>query len=192
MTIKVDYLFPPGTDAQKQAEMIALGQTAGTWTAKYSHREDSLREHLGQVVSIEYLESGSAVCKIAFPESNVENDIPSLLTMIFGKYSMAGTAKVIGLHLPNEYGLRPKFGITGIREILGVKDRPLVMSIFKPALGLSVWDHAAILQEVAAAGLDIIKDEELLGNLPSAPTLERLTGLLKGLTGAKKDPCYTQ
>ncbi len=181
MSIEVDYLFPPGTNAQKQAEMIAIGQTAGTWTAKYAHREDSLKQYLGEVVSIEQLESGSIVSRIRFPERNVTNDIPSLLTMIFGKYSMAGAAKVIGVHLPNEYGLRPKFGISGIREKLGVFDRPLVMSIFKPALGLSASDHAAILEEVATAGLDLIKDEELLPDLPSAPTLERLQACLKVL-----------
>jgi 2,3-diketo-5-methylthiopentyl-1-phosphate enolase len=61
-----------------------------------------------------------------------------------------------------------------MRSQLGVTDRPLVMAIFKPALGLSAADHAQILSEVAAAGLDIIKDDEILGNLESAPTLERL------------------
>ena len=30
MTIEVDYRFPPGVDAQKQAKIIAVGQTAGT------------------------------------------------------------------------------------------------------------------------------------------------------------------
>jgi len=181
MSIEVDYLFPAGTDAQKQAEMIAIGQTAGTWTAKYAHKEESIRQYLGEVVSIDYLESGSIVSRIRFPEHNVENDISSLLTMIFGKYSMAGTAKVVGVHLPKNYGLRPKFGITGIREKLGIWDRPLVMSIFKPALGLSASDHAAILEEVAEAGLDLIKDEELLGDLASAPTLERLKACLEVL-----------
>jgi 2,3-diketo-5-methylthiopentyl-1-phosphate enolase len=174
MYIEVDYLFPVGSEAQKQAEMIALGQTAGTWSAKYDHKEDSFRQHLAEVLELQQLENGSTVARIQFPLGNVENDIPSLLTMIFGKYSMAGTAKVISLNLPDEYGLKPKFGITGIRQILNIWDRPLVMSIFKPALGLSALEHAAILEEVAESGLDIIKDEELLGDLPSVPTLERL------------------
>jgi 2,3-diketo-5-methylthiopentyl-1-phosphate enolase len=48
------------------------------------------------------------------------------------------------------------------------------MAIFKPALGLSATDHAQILAQVAVAGLDVIKDDEILGNLESAPTLDRL------------------
>jgi ribulose 1,5-bisphosphate carboxylase large subunit-like protein len=30
--ISVDYRFPPEIDAEKQAKIIAIGQTAGTWT----------------------------------------------------------------------------------------------------------------------------------------------------------------
>jgi 2,3-diketo-5-methylthiopentyl-1-phosphate enolase len=174
MSIEVDYRFPPGVDAEKQAKIIAVGQTAGTWDARFAHRQESLAAHLAEVISVVKLDAGDSIATIRFPESNVENDIPSLLTMIFGKYSMAGAAKVVDLRLPENYGLRPKFGISGIRNELEVSQRPLIMAIFKPALGLSAADHAEILQEVAQAGLDIIKDDEILGNLPSAPTFERL------------------
>ncbi len=48
------------------------------------------------------------------------------------------------------------------------------MAIFKPALGLSAADHAKILAEVAPQGLDIIKDDEIMADLDSAPTVDRL------------------
>ncbi len=175
MTIEVDYRFPAGVDPHKQAKVIAVGQTVGTWDARFTHREAALRSHLGEVVSVQTeTETGHSIATIRFPEANVENDVSSLLTMIFGKYSMAGAAKVIAVRLPQTYGHSPKVGITGIRERLGVFDRPLIMAIFKPALGLCASDHAAILSEVAYAGLDIIKDDEILGDLDIAPTLERL------------------
>ncbi|HAA32246.1 MAG TPA: 2,3-diketo-5-methylthiopentyl-1-phosphate enolase [Cyanobacteria bacterium UBA8553] len=174
MTIEVDYRFPQGVDAQKQAKVIAVGQTAGTWDARFLHREEVLKSHLGEVIKGCTEPDGSSLATIRFPEANVENDISSLLTMIFGKYSMAGAAKVIAVRLPENYGRHPKVGITGIRQRLGVLDRPLIMAIFKPALGLSADDHAAIFQEVANAGLDIIKDDEIMGDLEVAPTLKRL------------------
>lgn len=174
MTIEVDYRFPPGTDAQRQAGTIAIGQTAGTWDARFAHREEILRSHLAEVLSVCTMSDGHSIATIGFPVENVEGDISSLLTMIFGKYSMAGVAKVMAVRLPETYGLRPKFGIEGIRAKLGVFNRPLVMAIFKPALGLTAVDHAVILKQVADAGLDIIKDDEILGNLEVAPTLERL------------------
>ncbi|MGK7920661.1 MAG: RuBisCO large subunit C-terminal-like domain-containing protein [Trichodesmium sp.] len=174
MTIEVDYSFPAGVDAEKQGQIIAVGQTAGTWNAEFGHREKFLRSHLGEVVKGVTNPDGDSVVTVAFPEANVEGDISSLLTMIFGKYSMAGAAKVLAVRLPENYGLRPKFGITGIREILGIGERPPIMAIFKPALGLSTEDYATILRDVADAGLDIIKDDEIMGNLDEAPTLKRL------------------
>jgi 2,3-diketo-5-methylthiopentyl-1-phosphate enolase len=174
MTIEVDYRFPAGTDAAKQAQMIAVGQTVGSWDERWADREDSFRTLIGQVVRIEPQANCTNVATIGFPEANVEGDIASLLTMIFGKYSMAGAAKVVAVRLPAAYGTAPKFGITGMRQILGVTDRPLVMAIFKPALGLSAADHAKILAEVAPQGLDVIKDDEIMGDLASAPTAQRL------------------
>ncbi|MEC4985282.1 MAG: RuBisCO large subunit C-terminal-like domain-containing protein [Oscillatoria sp. PMC 1068.18] len=174
MTIEIDYRFPPEIDAAKHAQIIAVGQTAGTWDARFAHREKSLQAHLAEVVNIETDDQGYSIATIRFPEINVENDIPSLLTAIFGKYSMAGAGKVISVRLPQNYGTRPKFGISGIREQLSVQSRPLVMAIFKPALGLSAEDHGEIFAQVAHAGLDIIKDDEILGDLEVAPTRQRL------------------
>lgn len=169
MAIEVDYRFPAGTDVAKQAKIIAVGQTVGSWDERWSSREGAFRDRLGQVVKVE-----EQTATIAFPEENVEGDIASLLTMIFGKYSMAGAAKVTAVRLPEDYGVRPKFGMTGMRSLLGVRDRPLVMAIFKPALGLSASDHADILASVAPAGLDVIKDDEIMADLASAPTFDRL------------------
>jgi 2,3-diketo-5-methylthiopentyl-1-phosphate enolase len=190
MFIEVDYQFPPGVDAQKQATVIAIGQTAGTWNDRFAHRQDILSQYLGQVGKIITSEEGSIVT-IHFPLHNTENDIPTLLTMIFGKYSMAGTGKIVSLRLPPNYGTQGKFGISGIRNLVGVRDRPLVMAIFKPALGLSPSDHGDILAQVGYAGLDIIKDDEILPDLPVAPTLERLKACgqvlerIEGETGKK-------
>ncbi len=174
MNIQVDYRFPPGTNAEKQATVIAIGQTVGSWDDRFSHREESFQRFLAKVVGVVTHEDGSSTATIEFPVANTEGDIGSLLTMIFGKYSMAGPAKVTAIRLPKHYGDRCKFGISGIRDALGVADRPLVMAIFKPALGLTADDHALILKEVASAGLDIIKDDEIMGNLEIAPTIDRL------------------
>lgn len=173
-TIEVDYRFPPGVDADKQAKVIAVGQTAGTWNARFAHREKYFEQHLAEVVDIRSEATGHHVATVSFPLANTEGDIATLLTMIFGKYSMAGPAKVVDVRLPTEYGTGPKLGIQGIRDRLRVHDRPLIMAIFKPALGLSAKDHASILKEVASVGLDVVKDDEILGDLAVAPTLERL------------------
>jgi 2,3-diketo-5-methylthiopentyl-1-phosphate enolase len=187
MSIEIEYRFPAGVDAAKQAKIIALGQTVGTWDASFAHRESSFLAHSAEVVDVQTNTlDGSALTTVRFPVVNVEGDIASLLTMIFGKYSMAGPAKVTTIRLPEGYGQHPKFGITGVRSLLNTPTRPLVMAIYKPALGLSAADHAQILRQVAGAGLDIIKDDEILGNLASAPTLERLKACLPVIEEAQQ------
>ena len=171
--IEVDYQFPAGVDARRQAQAIAIGQTAGSWDARFQHREAQLRGHLGEVIAIAELAAGRHQATVRFPAANVDGRLGSLLTMIFGKYSLAGPAKVTAIRLPERFGQAPRFGLDGIRERLGVQERPLVMAIFKPALGLTAADHAAILAEVAVAGLDVIKDDEILPDLPMAATLAR-------------------
>lgn len=178
MTIEVDYRFPRGIDAAKQANIIAVGQTAGTWDARFNHREERLKAHLAQVVSIRSTDERATIATVSFPRHNTEGDIATLLTMIFGKYSMAGTGRIVAIRLPDDYGTPCKFGIAGIRRLVNVPNGPIVMAIFKPALGLTPQDHAAILSQVADAGLSLIKDDEILGNLDSAPTLERLRACL--------------
>lgn len=172
--IKVCYEFPAGIDPEKQAKMIAVGQTVGSWGAQFSHREAAMQQHMGQVLSTKVLDSGRSRAVIGFPEINCENDTGSLLTMIFGKFSLAGPARIVDIELPENFGIPAKFGIHGIREKTDVFDRPFIMGIFKPALGLTAADHAGLLDQVAGAGLDIIKDDEINFNLTTAPTLERV------------------
>jgi 2,3-diketo-5-methylthiopentyl-1-phosphate enolase len=185
--IKVSYRFPASSDANKLAQIIATGQTVGSWGAQFKHREQELKAHLADVVAIEQQHDGSHIASIAFPVINTENDIATLLTMIFGKFSLAGPARIIKIELPDNFGVPCKFGIEGIRQLTGVVDRPLFMGIFKPALGLSASDHANLLEQVARAGLDLIKDDEINFNLETAPTLERVKACRKVIDAAKQE-----
>ena len=159
--IKVRYQFPANINPEKQAQIIAVGQTVGSWGAQFSHRAAAMQAHMGQVLEINEHTNGRHDALIGFPEINCENDIGSLLTMIFGKFSLAGPARITEILLPDTFGTSAKIGLEGIRQRTGVKDRPFIMGIFKPALGLTAEDHAELLDQVAAAGLDIIKDDEI-------------------------------
>ncbi|MFY9946292.1 MAG: 2,3-diketo-5-methylthiopentyl-1-phosphate enolase, partial [Exiguobacterium chiriqhucha] len=66
-----------------------------------------------------------------------------------------------------------KFGVTGIRELLGVHDRPLVMSIFKGVIGRDLAFLEQQLRDQFAGGIDIVKDDEILYDNPLTPSLER-------------------
>jgi 2,3-diketo-5-methylthiopentyl-1-phosphate enolase len=66
MPIEVDYRFPPTIDAARQAQVIAVGQTAGTWNANFAHREAQLKKHLAEVVNLTKDEKGYSIATIRF------------------------------------------------------------------------------------------------------------------------------
>lgn len=61
----------------------------------------------------------------------------------------------------------PQFGIAGTRKLMGVPSGPMIGMIVKPSVGLSAEQTAPLANELAQAGIDFIKDDELQGNGPA-------------------------
>ncbi|WP_449539568.1 2,3-diketo-5-methylthiopentyl-1-phosphate enolase [Ferdinandcohnia sp. Marseille-Q9671] len=179
-----------GANLEKKAEGIALGLTVGSWTTLPKLEQDQLLKHKGKVVSVEQFDEDTrasgylgkqvkkGIIKIAYPSANFSNDLPAILTTVFGKLSLDGEVKLLDLEFSTELKDTfpgPKFGINGIREKLGVFDRPLVMSIFKGVIGRDITYLKEQLREQALGGVDIIKDDEILFDNPLTPFELRIT-----------------
>ena len=186
--IRATYIVssPEPFDAEKKALGIALGQTTDTWTPTERGGLERLERHRGRVLA-----AGEAAVRdgvytaevtVGYPPENTEGDVATLLVMVFGKVSMDGAIRLADLELPPRFmaGLPgPRFGVEGLRRLLGVADRPLVMSIFKPCVGLTPDDLAAMFREQAEGGADMVKDDEILPDLESCPTERRLERCLE-------------
>lgn len=179
--IRVTYLTQ-AKDLWKKAEAIAVGMTVGSWTDLPAARQEELRPYLGEALAAEPLadlENGEkrGLITVGYPAGNFTRDIPSLLTGIFGKLSMDGKIKLIDVELPPSFlaGFPgPAYGIEGIRKLLGVHDRPLLMSIFKSCLGLPFADLQEQFRAQAEGGVDLVKDDEIFFADERAPFLERI------------------
>ena len=68
----------------------------------------------------------------------------------------------------------PKFGIYGIRKLLGEFERPLLMSIFKGVIGRDLADIKEQLRQQALGGVDLIKDDEIFFENELAPFETRI------------------
>ncbi|WP_409291960.1 2,3-diketo-5-methylthiopentyl-1-phosphate enolase [Peribacillus sp. SCS-37] len=177
------------TEAEKKAEGIALGLTVGTWTSLPQLEKEQLKKHKGRVVSVSEIEESEAasryfgkptkrsLIKIAYPAVNFSSDLPAILTTVFGKLSLDGAIRLIDLSFEGTLKAAfpgPRFGTRGIREKLGVKDRPLVMSIFKGVLGKDQSYLEEQLKEQALGGVDVVKDDEILFDNPLTPFSKRI------------------
>jgi ribulose-bisphosphate carboxylase large chain len=68
----------------------------------------------------------------------------------------------------------PKFGISQIREFVGVKDRPLLGAIVKPKTGISPELLVQIVEELVAGGVNFIKEDEILSSPDFCPISVRV------------------
>ena len=86
----------------------------------------------------------------------------------------------------------PKYGIDGIRKLLGINERPLVGTIIKPKLGLRTEDHAKIAYEAWRGGCDIVKDDENLSGQAFNPFEDRLRETLEARDRAEEETGETK
>ena len=170
--------FPKSIPVWQLAPALAIEQSTGTWTPVPGETPEVRRKYVAKVIGVfevpDYewmlpkdVEWRDYIIQIAFPVENFGPQIPMMMTTIIGNISMAGRIKVLDIRFPEKYvsGFQgPKFGIKGIRELLGVKNRPLLNNMIKPCTGYTPEVGVRLFKEAAMGGCDIIKDDELIAN----------------------------
>lgn len=183
--------LPPRSDPYEKAKKMAVGQTIGTWIPVPGITDEMRRKYMGKIVNIYDLQPDDLnhpvqghdspqhyIFQIAYPAANFEDSIPLLLTTLLGNdASTSVQAKLIDLFLPKDMLSLfpgPAFGIRGIRQLCKVEKRPLLLNMIKPCTGFSPKTGADIFYATALGGIDLIKDDELLGNPSYCPLQERI------------------
>ena len=185
----------------KQAVMMATEQTTGTWIRVPGESGDLIEKSRGRVLSIceipdteqsTNLSDGDRtfIIRLGFPWQNFGPQIPMMLTTIFGNISMIGDIKLLDVQFPKAFVEKfpgPRFGINGIRKLLGVAARPLLNNMVKPSTGITPEQGAESLYQAAVGGTDIIKDDEVLGNTVFSPVLKRVESYMRKLRQAENE-----
>ncbi|MBR5450388.1 MAG: ribulose 1,5-bisphosphate carboxylase, partial [Methanocorpusculum sp.] len=178
------------------ANAIREEQTTGTWTSLSTVNDKTAYVHDldGSVEDLVELPDGGYLTRICFPHEIFEKgNIPQYLSVIAG--NLFGLGKLEAVRLldidlsENLCGCGPKFGIEGVRKIVGteVSCRPHIGTIIKPKVGLNPKDTAQVAYEAALGGLDLIKDDETLTNQTFCPLFERLEAVMDALDRAKDE-----
>ena len=190
----------------KLAVMMATEQTAGTWVRVPGETGDLIDKSRGKVLNTWEIpdneqtwrstnEERTFIIQLGFPWLNFGPQVPLMLTTIFGNISMIGNIKLLDIQFPKAFVEKfpgPRFGISGIRKMLGVSERPLLNNMIKPSTGITPEQGAELLYKVASGGTDIIKDDEVMGDTELSPVLKRVECYMNKLreaeckTGEKK------
>ncbi|WP_169081678.1 2,3-diketo-5-methylthiopentyl-1-phosphate enolase [Paenibacillus sp. PL91] len=184
-------------DFNKKALSIAVGLTVGSWTELPEAQKADMEKHLGKVLSVTVNEPANALpgeryadIRIAYPDINFSRDLPALLVTVFGKLSMDGKIKLLDLDVSEDFASAfpgPKFGLNGVRDLLGVAERPLLMSIFKSVVGYDLANLQDQFYKQALGGVDLIKDDEILFENPLTPLEKRVEACMDAARRAESE-----
>jgi hypothetical protein len=148
--LRVTYeLEPP-----EAAETLALIESVG--------RADGLDEVRGRVVEVD---GGRAVLEFPAATADVALLVSSLFAGEWADSSAFARCRLVAVDWPPGFLPGPAFD---------APDRVLVGAIVKPSLGLTPTEVAQTAAALAAAGADLVKDDELLGDPDSCPLEERV------------------
>jgi ribulose-bisphosphate carboxylase large chain len=84
----------------------------------------------------------------------------------------------------------PAFGISGIRNMLRIKKRPITGAVVKPKIGWSAEEHSQIGYETWMGGFDLIKDDENLTSMKFNHFEDRIRLASKMRDKAEKETGY--
>jgi ribulose-bisphosphate carboxylase large chain len=175
-----------GFTMSEAAARVASESSNGTWTGL------DVPVHISQLCAKVYQIKGD-LAWIAYPQELFElNNMPQIVSSIMG--NIFGMKAVDGLRLEDvrwpESIIKsfkgPKYGLRGVRSLLGVKVRPITACVPKPKVGYYPGEHATVGYEAWVGGVDLLKDDENLSNQVFNPFAKRLKASMKMLKQAEK------
>jgi ribulose-bisphosphate carboxylase large chain len=184
------YYFEPakGISAKEAIGRIASESSAGTWTTLHD-----LPARVEKIKARAFELDGKYV-KVAYPIDLWEpGNAPQLLSGIAGNiFGMKAlrNLRLIDASLPAKYinsFKGPHHGISGIRSLLKVKERPITGAVPKPKIGFSAAEHAKVAYETWMGGFDLVKDDENLTSTSFNRFEDRLSRMTKLRDKAEKE-----
>lgn len=162
-------------EATEKAQAICVEQTV-EYPLDLIERDDIRQQILGRVISFTRVTATSYRAVIDFPTEAACDELTQLLNMLFGNVSLQPGIRLVNIGLPKRMLKSiqgPRFGRAGLRELVGVAERPLLCTALKP-MGLSAQELAELAYQFALGGIDLIKDDHGLTNQLFCPFEERV------------------
>ena len=198
--ITARYFIETPHDLEKAAQVLAGEQSSGTFVAVPGETEALKQRFAARVESITPLETVSepaipganspkglyqrANVEVSWSIENMGYNLPVLVSTLQGnlyEITQFTGLKLMDLELPPSFAGQfpgPRFGISGCRELTGVEGRPLIGTIIKPSIGMSPEETAALVKILVEAGIDFIKDDELLSSSANSPFEKRVDAVM--------------
>ncbi|MBU2512579.1 ribulose 1,5-bisphosphate carboxylase large subunit [bacterium] len=145
-------------------------------------------EVIGQIEFFSQIDELTWDYTISYLADSSAFELTQLLNIIFGNSSIKEKIRVEDISLGpelSEHFNGPRLGIAGMRDIVGVYDKPLICSALKP-MGFSAEQLADLAYKFAIGGIDFIKDDHGLSNQPFCKFEERVKACVEAVNRANE------
>lgn len=184
-TYRVDAAAP---DIAHVAQAIALEQSVELPLAAV-HDTYVAERIVARVAGIRSREDGRHDVAIELAAETTGGDVAQLVNMLFGNSSLHAHVALVDVAWPTDFlaGFAgPRHGAAGLRQALGAGARPLTCAALKPQ-GLTVERLAALAYTLAAAGIDVVKDDHGLADQAYSPFAARVEACQRAIDRAAAD-----
>lgn len=187
---------------EKAAAVLAGEQSSGTFVAVPGETEELKNRFAARVERIEHLETVSepaipgasspdgmyrrAFVEVSWSVENFGHNLPTLVSTLQGnlyEITQFTGLKLMDIHFPEAYAnyyRGPRFGVDGCRALTGAAvGRPLIGTIIKPSVGLTPEQTAEIVGALANAGIDFVKDDELMASTANSRFEDRVDAVMQ-------------
>ncbi len=177
----------PFDGARARAEALAAEQSV---EMPLSAIRDArvLRDIVARVDAVRPVDGGFEA-DIALAAATTGDEASQLVNMLFGNCSLQPEVELVRVAFPDGFARRfpgPRFGIAGIRSLVGAGRRALTCSALKPQ-GSTVQDLARLARLLALAGIDVVKDDHGLADQAFSPFAERVPAVQQAIDAANRE-----
>jgi ribulose-bisphosphate carboxylase large chain len=180
-------LCPPD-QVEARARDICVEQTIefpGTLVTDAAIRD----QIIGQIQSLQSVGPDRFEAVISYAVETVGRELTQLINVLFGNISIKPGVRLVGFELPDSLASQyrgPRFGQTGLRELVGVDDRPLLCTAVKP-MGLDARALADLAYRLALGGIHLIKDDHGLCDQAFCRYEERVSRCAEAVERANRE-----
>jgi ribulose-bisphosphate carboxylase large chain len=137
----------------------------------------SAHPFLGRIEGVDSTEPGVVIATIALPADAARGDLAQVLVLLYGNASLQPGVRVESVAWPMDFLAHfagPAFGLAGLRELAGVRERRALLCGAAKPLGLSSAELAQRVEALARGGADLIKDDHGISDPSCSPFAERV------------------
>lgn len=188
--LRITYLVcAPASEIAARSDALLLEQTVELPRAVAARHPWVAGHVLGEVESIRPIGPDLHRVTVAQPLVTAAGDPAQLLNLVFGNLSLQPEVVLADVELPPsafDWLPGPRVGLSGLRRLADVANRPLLATALKP-MGLSPSELAELCGTFARAGLDLIKDDHGLADHRFCPFRDRVEACLEAVDRAARD-----